>query len=328
VKAFKLSNPNSLESALAVLADARTAKSPAKVLAGGQDLLTEMQEHLVEPERVVNLKSIGGLDALDTAGSKMKLGALVTLARLGEDPNVKEHARVLHEAALSIASAQIRSTGTVGGNLCQRPRCWYYRIEGAKCLKKGGTECLSYGGLNKYNAILGGGPSYIVHPSDLAPALVALDASIRIDRKGGSRTLELSRFFTLPDEGDILRENVLTDDEVVTEISFATPVAGSRSTYIKFKERGSYDFALASVALALSFDGDVVRSARAVLGGVAPIPWRSLTAEQALVGQKLSEASGRAAAEEALRAAEPLGQNAYKVPLTKALIVRAVRSLA
>jgi len=328
VKAFKLSNPNSLESALALLADARAAKSPAKVLAGGQDLLTEMQEHLVEPDRVVNLKSIGGLDALDTAGPRIKLGALVTLARLGEDQNVKERARVLHEAALSIASAQIRSTGTVGGNLCQRPRCWYYRSEGAKCLKKGGTECLAYGGLNKYNAILGGGPSYIVHPSDLAPALVALDASIQIERKGGTRTLELARFFTLPIEGDILRENVLADDEVVTEISFPAPAAGSRSTYIKFKERGSYDFALASVALAVTLDGDVVRSARLVLGGVAPIPWRALGAEKALVGQKLGEAAGRAAAEEALRGAEPLGQNAYKIPLSKALIARAVQSLA
>lgn len=328
MKAFKLSNPKSLESALAVLADARAAKTSTKVLAGGQDLLTEMGEHLVEPDRVVNLKSIGGLDALDTAGPKWKLGALLTLARLGENADVKARARVLHEAAISIASAQIRSTGTVGGNLCQRPRCWYYRIEGAKCLKKGGTECFSYAGLNKYNAILGGGPSYIVHPSDLAPALIALDAEIQIEKKGATRTLALEKFFTLPADGDVTRENVLGDDEVVTEIRFAAPAANARSTYIKFKERSSYDFALASVALSVTLDGNVVQSARLVLGGVAPIPWRSTAAEKALVGKKLDESSGRAAAEEALRGAEPLGQNAYKIPLAKALITRAVQSLA
>lgn len=327
MKAFSYSSPRSLEGALALLAtpgqDGRTMP-----IAGGQDLLTEMKEHLAEPDRLVNLKHVTGLDAIETGADRWKVGALVTLSQLESHADVTSRARVLAEAANSIASPQIRSTGTVGGNLNQRPRCFYYRLEGAKCLKKGGTECFSYGGNNKYNAILGGGPSYIVHPSDLAPALVALDAEVElVSAASGARRLSLESFYTLPSQGDVTRETVLRPDELLTHVSIPAPAAGTRSTYVKFKERGSYDFALASVALVVTVEGGVVRRARLVLGGVAPTPWRVPAAEAALVGSRLDDETARKVADLALRGAEPLEGNAYKVPLTKALVVRAVRAL-
>jgi len=224
---------------------------------------------------------------------------------------------------------QIRNAGTVGGNLCQRPRCWYYRHEQAVCIKKGGSECFSYSGMNKYNAILGGGPSYIVHPSDLAPALVALGAEVTLKSKRGERVMPLEQFFTLPSEGSVLRENVLQPDEILTRVRVPAPQgAGWRSTYIKFKERGSYDFALVSVALAARLEGGVIKEARLVLGGVAPIPWRCSKAEKALVGRKLDAETSALAGKVALEGAQPLTYNAYKVPLAQGLITKALRAMA
>ena len=321
---FRLHNPESLDQAIALLDAPET-----KLLAGGQDLLTELKEHLVEPANLVNLKSIRGLDqiAFDGAGS-LSIGALATIATLAEHAQIGARVPLLAQAALSIGSPQIRSIGTLGGNLCQRPRCWYYRNENARCLKKGGTKCFSYGGLNKYNAILGGGPSYIVHPSDLAPALVALGAEVELMGKRGKRTLPLEKFFTLPADGSVLRENVLTSDEVLVRVTIAAPASGMRSTYLKFKERESFDFALSAVAACLWIEGGKIRALRLVLGGVAPIPWRSESAEKIALGQPANSESFATIAAEALREAEPMEHNGYKVPLTKALIVRALSQLA
>jgi xanthine dehydrogenase YagS FAD-binding subunit len=334
MKAFTLKNPTTLEKAIELLADrakggARGSRGKVQLLAGGQDLLTEMKEHLAQPEVLVNLKGVPGLDRIeiDPAGAA-KIGSLATIAALEEHDGVRARLPILAEAARSIGSPQIRSVGTVGGNLCQRPRCWYYRSEHAKCLKKGGSECFSYSGLNKYNAILGGGPSYIVHPSDLAPALVALEAKVAIRGASGERAVELERFFTLPSEGSVLRENVLAEDEVLVRVDVPAPAPGMRGTYFKFKERGSFDFALASVAALVRLEGGVVSKARIVLGGVAPIPWRAAEAEAALVGKALDEASWKAAGEAAVHGAEPLSQNAYKVPLVKGIVFRALQSLA
>ena len=334
MKAFTLKNPTTLDQAIEILgagarSGARGSHGKVQLLAGGQDLLTEMKEHLAEPEVVLNLKGIPGLadiqiDALGT----LSIGALATVAALEEHEGVRAKFPMLAEAARSIGSPQIRSIGTVGGNLCQRPRCWYYRSEHAKCLKKGGSECFSYSGLNKYNAILGGGPSYIVHPSDLAPALVALEAKALIRGASGERTVELERFFTLPSEGSVLRENVLAEDEVLVRVTVPAPATGMRGTYLKFKERGSFDFALASVAVAVSLEAGKISKARLVLGGVAPIPWRATEAEAALVGKAMDDASWKAAGEAAVHGAEPLGHNAYKVPLTKGLVFRALQALA
>jgi xanthine dehydrogenase YagS FAD-binding subunit len=297
-------------------------------LAGGQDLLTTMKEYASRPSRVVNLKQIKEMGGIDLAADgSLKIGALATLMALEEHAGVREKFAGLCEAAHSIASPQIRNVGTVGGNLCQRPRCWYFRLEHVKCLKKGGSTCYAATGENKYNAILGGGPSYIVHPSDLAPMLLALDANLTIAGTNGSRELKLAKFFTLPGEGNIRRENVLAESEIITAVS--VPATAMRSTYLKFKERESLDFAMSAVAVAVDLDGaKKVKTARIVLGGVAPIPWRAPKAETFLLGKTLDEASVKQAGVLALEGAAPLSQNAYKVPLTQTLVRRALMKLA
>jgi xanthine dehydrogenase YagS FAD-binding subunit len=329
VKAFEWVSPASVEEAVSLLKSAPTSREmdeAARPLAGGQDLLTTMKDYLTRPVRVVNLKGIRGLDKIEGDGKRgLRVGALVTLAQLEEHAVVRRDFPGLAEAAHSVATQQIRNLGTVGGNLCQRPRCWYYRLEEAVCLKKGGSECFAATGENKYNAILGGGPSYIVHPSDLAPVLVALGASVSVVGADGRRRIPLDKFFTLPSEGSIRRENVLKNDEIITEVNIPASPFAARSTYLKFKERESLDFALSAVAAAVEIGGDKrVRQARIVLGGVAPVPWRVPKAEEFLKGKALDAESLAGAARLALEGAEPLSKNAYKIPLTQTLVRRAL----
>jgi xanthine dehydrogenase YagS FAD-binding subunit len=297
-------------------------------IAGGQDLLTTMKDYTSRPVRVVNLKNIRGLNQITMNARGLTIGALVTLSELEEHAGVRKSFPGLAEAAHSIATPQIRNLGTVGGNLCQRPRCWYFRLEEVNCLKKGGSECYAAQGENKYNAIIGGGPSYIVHPSDLAPMLLALGASVNVVGTGGRRVIPLDKFFTLPSEGNIRRENVLKNDDIITEIVVpASPIA-ARSTYLKFKERESLDFALASAAVAVQTNGKTVRDARIVLGGVAPIPWRVPAAEKFVIGKSLTPDVLAQTAKIALADARPLEKNAYKVPLAQTLIRRALAKAA
>lgn len=329
MKAFEWVSPASVEEAVGLLKSAPTSRDmdeAARPLAGGQDLLTTMKDYLTRPVRVVNLKGIRGLDSIEGDGKKgLRVGALVTLAQLEEHAAVRRDFPGLAEAAHSVATQQIRNLGTVGGNLCQRPRCWYYRLEEAVCIKKGGSECFAATGENKYNAILGGGPSWIVHPSDLAPMLVALGASVNVAGVDGRRTIPLEKFFTLPNEGSVRRENVLKNDEIITEVVVPASGFAARSTYWKFKERESLDFALSAVAAAVELGaGGRVRQARLVLGGVAPVPWRVPKAEEFLKGKALDAESLAGAARLALEGAEPLSKNAYKVPLTQTLVRRAL----
>jgi xanthine dehydrogenase YagS FAD-binding subunit len=329
MKAFEWVSPASVAEAVSLLQSApatRDVDEAARPIAGGQDLLTTMKDYLTRPARVVNLKGIRGLDRVEGDGRKgLRIGALVTLAQLEENAVIGRDFPALSEAAHSVATQQIRNLGTVGGNLCQRPRCWYYRLEEAVCLKKGGTECFAAKGENKYNAILGGGPSYIVHPSDLAPVLVALGATLSVTGAEGRRTIPLEKFFTLPSEGSVRRENVLKNDEIITEIQVPASPFAARSTYLKFKERESLDFALSSVAVAVELGpGRAFKDARIVLGGVAPIPWRVPKAEGFLKGKTLSADTLAEAARLALEGAEPLEKNAYKIPLTQALVRRAL----
>ncbi|MBV9850688.1 MAG: xanthine dehydrogenase family protein subunit M [Armatimonadetes bacterium] len=330
MKAFELIHPQTVAEATRLLAEG--GYDAARPMGGGQDLLGTMKDYILTPDRVVDLKRIPGLSriAYDPAQG-LSLGALVTITEVEEHPGIRRHFAALAEAASSIASIQIRNVGTVGGNLCQRPRCWYYRNEHIVCLKKGGSKCYAApdSAENKYNAILGGGPSYIVHPSDLAPVLMAFSAVLTIAGPGGkARKLPIAEFFTLPGEGSVTRENVLQPGEIVTEVFVPASPLASRSTYLKFREKNSLDWALSSVAMALETDGGVVREARVVLGGVAPIPWRAKAAEDALRGQPLSESAIRAAAEASTEGAKPLSQNGYKVPLTHALVRRAAQVLA
>jgi xanthine dehydrogenase YagS FAD-binding subunit len=289
-----------------------------------------MKDYITRPARVVNLKSIRGLDRIaDDGKGGLRVGALVTLTQLEEDPVVHRNFPGLAEAAHSIATPQIRNLGTVGGNLCQRPRCWYFRLEEAVCLKKGGSECFAATGENKYNAILGGGPSYIVHPSDLAPMLLALGASVSVVGAAGKRIIPLDKFFTLPAEGNLRRENVLQNDDLITEIHVPASKFAAHSTYLKFKERDSLDFAMASVAAALTLgSSNTVTEARLVLGGVAPIPWRVPRAEAALIGKTMSDEVLLNIARIALEGAKPLEKNAYKIPLTQTLVRRALARAA
>jgi xanthine dehydrogenase YagS FAD-binding subunit len=329
MKAFEWVNASSVNEAVRLLTPAPAAPDmddAPRPIAGGQDLLTTMKDYTTRPVRVVNLKSIRGLNLIQgDARRGLTIGALVTLNQLEEHALVRTRFPGLAEAAHSIATPQIRNLGTVGGNLCQRPRCWYYRLEDVVCLKKGGSECYAEKGENKYNAILGGGPSYIVHPSDLAPMLVALGASVSVTGAGGTRMIPLEKFFTLPSEGSIRRENVLRNDDIITQIQVPASSFAAQSTYLKFKERESLDFALASVAAAVKLGANkTVTQARIVLGGVAPIPWRVPEAEKYLTGKTPSGEVLQETAKLALAGAKPLAQNAYKIPLTQTLVRRAL----
>ncbi|MDX6530727.1 MAG: xanthine dehydrogenase YagS FAD-binding subunit [Blastocatellia bacterium] len=333
MKAFEWISPSTLDDAVNALKTAPGFVDPddaARPIAGGQDLLTTMKDYITRPARVVNLKNIRGLDRIaDDGKGGLRFGALVTLTQLEEHPVVRRNFPGLSEAAHSIATPQIRNLGTVGGNLCQRPRCWYFRLEEAVCLKKGGSECFAATGENKYNAILGGGPSYIVHPSDLAPMLLALGASVSVVGAAGKRIIPLDKFFTLPAEGNLRRENVLKNDDLITEIHVPASKFAAHSTYLKFKERDSLDFAMASVAAALTMSANkTVTEARLVLGGVAPIPWRVPRAEAALIGKALSDEVLLSVARIALDGAKPLEKNAYKIPLTQTLVRRALARAA
>jgi xanthine dehydrogenase YagS FAD-binding subunit len=331
MKSFEWTNPASVSEAVKML----TVSTPGDIdeaprpIAGGQDLLTTMKDYTSRPVRVVNLKNIRGLNQIKVHGRGLTIGALVTLSELEEHADVRKSFPGLVEAAHSIATPQIRNLGTVGGNLCQRPRCWYFRLEEVNCLKKGGSECYAANGENKYNAIIGGGPSYIVHPSDLAPMLLALGASVTVVGAKGKRSVPLDKFFTLPSEGNIRRENVLKNEEIITEILVPSSPVAAHSTYLKFKERESLDFALASAAVAVELGANrEVKDARIVLGGVAPIPWRVPAAEKFVIGKSLTPDVLAETAKIALAEAKPLEKNAYKVPLTQTLVRRALAKAA
>lgn len=330
MKSFEWTNPTTINEAVKLLNVARPGNiadidEAPRPIAGGQDLLTTMKDYTSRPQRLVNLKKIRGLDRITLNARGLTIGALVTLSELEEHAGVRRSFPGLAEAALSIATPQIRNLGTVGGNLCQRPRCWYFRLEEVVCLKKGGSECYAATGENKYNAIIGGGPSFIVHPSDLAPMLVALGARVTVAGAAGRREIPLDKFFTLPAEGNIRRENVLQNDDLITEVFVPASALAARSTYLKFKERESLDFALASVAAAVQLAPNrTVRDVRIVLGGVAPIPWRVPAAEKFLAGKELKPDVLAEVAKIALAEAQPLEKNAYKVPLTQTLVRRAL----
>jgi xanthine dehydrogenase YagS FAD-binding subunit len=323
MKAFQHKDAKSVREAVSLLAQHSGKALP---IAAGSDLLGEMKDGIETPEVLVNLKTIPGLDQIRQQADTVSIGALVPIAEAAENQLLQKYFPVLVEAAAVIASPQIRNVGTVGGNLCQRPRCWYYRSN-LVCLRKGGKVCYAPVGENRYHAILGGGPSYIVHPSDLAPALISLDAKARIASPSGDRTIPLEQFFALPSV-NVRRENILKPNEILTEILIPLPAPGTRSTYWKQMERDAWDFALVSVAAAVRQNNGKVEQARIVMGGVAPIPWRSREAEAALTGKLLDAAAAAEAAEHAMKAAHPLRDNAYKVDLSKAIIRGALLRLA
>jgi xanthine dehydrogenase YagS FAD-binding subunit len=326
MKSFANANPRDLKEAVA-LAQQATRNGRAAVFAGGgSDLLVLVKDEIVSPDLIVNLKGIGKADPVSVARDGVTIGGLVTLDALSGNAAVRGQYAVLAEAAESVATPQIRSVGTLAGNVCQRPWCWYFR-NGFPCFKAGGKTCFTPTGENQFHAIFGGGPSYIVHPSDTAPALLALDASFQIVGPAGERMLPAAEFFVTPRQNPA-RENVLANDEVLASVRVPVAAAGTRSTYQKVMDREAWTHAVVSAAVVLQMDGDVCRAARIVLGGVAPIPWRVPEAEKLLIGQRVTEALAQQVGEAAVAGARPLSKNAYKVPLTESLVQRTVSELA
>jgi len=311
---------------LAQAKDAVQEKAWSQYKAGGIDVIDHLKEHLEEPPRLVDLKGIPGLaDIKVEADGSLRIGALVKLADIAADDRIRKSHTALAIAAGETASPQVRNVATVGGSVLQRPRCWYYRLEDYKCLKKGGDVCFAVGGENRYHVIFGGGPSYAVHPSNTAVALVALGASFVFDGPKGARTVAASDFFQLPSK-NALAENIIEVAEVLTEVR--VPAASGRSIYDEVRERQAFDWPLVSMAASVKLEAGIVKEARVVLGAVAPIPWRSPRAEAVLVGKPLNEATLQDAARAAIVGAAPLSDNGYKVGLVQTLVRRTLAQLA
>ncbi|KAF0246568.1 MAG: xanthine dehydrogenase YagS FAD-binding [Planctomycetota bacterium] len=310
--------------------DARTAeeaaallsKKGAMALGGGVDLLGEMKEGIRAPEHIVNLRSIPGLDKIQKTDRGWRVGATALLTDIADHADLRKDLPGFAESAEAVATPQIRNQGTIGGNLAQRPRCWYYRAAEFACVKKGGKGCPAEKGENRYLAIFGDGPCHIVHPSDCAPMLVALDARLFLRGPDGARDLPIADFYELPSK-NALCEFTLKPGEFIEAVEI--PTALPRSTYVKIREKDSFDFAIAACAIAGKIDGDHFTDARVVLGGVAPVPWRSVTAEANLRKNTIADAV-EPASNSATDGARPMSQNAWKIPMTKAAVARAIRS--
>jgi xanthine dehydrogenase YagS FAD-binding subunit len=322
LKRFSYIRAKSVDEAISHL-----AAEDSRLHAGGTDLLGCLREGIVDANKVVSISGIPELQGIrKTGNSGLRIGALTTLSEVSRNPLIRKNYTALAMAAEEVASPQLRNQGTLGGNICQRPRCWYYRGE-FHCLRKGGDQCFAVGGENAFHCIFGGDGCYVVHPSDTAPALAALDARVHIKGRVGKRTLPIEKFYVLPEE-DVSRETVLEAGEIVTEIELPPPVKGVKSAYRKVRARRSWDFSLAGVALAVGYDGDQVKSARVFLSGAAPVPWRSKAVEEVIVGNRVDERTIQRAVEAAVLNAKPMEQNAYKIRLFKGIMEEELRKIA
>ncbi len=320
---FEILTPSTLEEARAMLVEQGGA---ASVFAGGTDLLGELKQGTSSPAYLVNIGRIKGMRDIESSEGFTTLGSLVTLAEIAGDSCISERHPALTQAAASVATPQIRNAGTLGGNLCQRPRCWYYRSAAFDCLKKGGDTCFAVDGGNKYHAILGAERCHIVHPSDTAVALTALNAEVEIFGEGGLRRVPIGGLFVGP-EVDILSETSLGAGDILTRVVIPGSGSGGRSVYLKAKERQAYDFALVSVGGYMEVADGVVADARIALGGVAPTPYFARAASDALRGIRADVVDARAVGRMAVEGAEPMSENGYKVRLASNLVARAVRIL-
>jgi xanthine dehydrogenase YagS FAD-binding subunit len=319
---FSYQRAGSLKDAVSSL-----SKGDSRIHAGGTDLLGCLRDHVFTTGMVVSISGLRDLQGIrETAEGGLVIGALTTITEVGENRTIRERYPALAQAAAEVASPQLRNQGTIGGNLCQKPRCWYYRGD-FLCLRKGGERCYAVAGENHYHCIFGGDRCYIVHPSDTAPALVAYGAKVRIAGSAGWREVSLDGFFVLPSK-DVTRETVLEQGEIVTEVILPPPVSGMKSAYRKVRARRSWDFALAGVALALRMSGGKVSDARIVLSGAAPVPWRSVDAEKALIGNAIDEDTIKRVSASSVKGAQPLKHNAYKIPLFRGMIEEELMNMA
>ncbi len=298
----------------------------AIVKANGIDLLDLLKEGLLKPSKIVSLSEVPGLDEVaEEKDGGLKIGPMVTLAALFENELVQHRYPALADALGGAASPQIRNVASLGGNLLQRPRCWYFRSQAFRCLRKGGGHCFAITGENQYHAIFNNMPCAIVHPSTAATVLVALGATIELTGPDGTaRRILLEDFFVLPDR-DVQRENDLKPQEILTAIRLPKPSAGLRMAHIKQGEKDSFDWPIADVAVALDLDaGGTCRRAAIVLGAAAPVPHRAIAAEAALVGKRIDENAAAEAGRAALEGATPLSKNGYKLPLFETVVRRAI----
>ena len=324
MKAFAYVNATSEREVVAAL----KTDGIALPLAGGQDLLARMKDYIDSPDRLVNLKNALDATVTSTPDGGVKIGAAMKIIDLYENRQVARLYPAVNAAAIEIGTPQIRHQGTVGGNINQRPRCWYYRNEEFVCYKKGGSRCFAVDGENQYHAIFGNeGPSHIVHPSSLAVPFVAYGARFRVLGPTGEREVAASDFFTMPTLANVLKENVLEDEEILTHVILPAP-GNVKSGHYEVRYKASHDWPLAFTTVVLTMNGNRIGSARVVLGAVAPVPWRSKPAETALAGKPLNEDTATLAAEAAVGEAKPMSQNGYKVQIAKTAVKRAVMRAA
>ena len=320
MRPFELCKPASLEEAFQMLTQNATFK------AAGIDLLDLMKERVYTPARVVNLGGIAALRGITAdASGAVQIGAGATLAELAAHAVVRKQLAGLADSAEDAATPQVRNRATMAGNLLQKPRCWYYRSADFVCSKRGGSECCALTGRNRYHAIFATGTCPVVHASNIAPALVALDAKVEIQGAKGKRTVALEQLYRVPAKATDA-EHTLAADEVI--LSVQVPTTKALSAYVESREKESFDWAQVAAAVALTVDGGKIQGARIVLGAVAPIPWRVPKAEAALLGKEPGEAAFHAAAEAAFADATPLSENAYKIQVGKAILIDALTKAA
>ena len=300
----------------------------AAVHAGGTDLIGCLREGIMDVDKVVSLSALQDLKQIkETADGGLVIGALATITEVSESPLVRKKYPGLAQGASEVASPQLRNQGTIGGNLCQKPRCWYYRGE-FHCLRKGGDTCYALAGEHQFHAIFGHDRICIItHPSDTAPPLAAMSAKVRTMGPDGKRTIPVENLHVLPRE-NVQAETILKPGEVITHIELPRPPATLRSAYRKVRARRSWDFALAGVALALEMDGDRVKNGRVVLSGAAPVPWRSQPVEDVIQGRRLDAATIEKAAAAVIEGADPLPGNTYKLDLFKGVIEEELAKIA
>jgi len=324
MRSFEYASPTTKDQAIALLG---TSWGHAELLAGGTDLLALMKDDVVHPKRLVNIKQIQEMSGVTVGPKGLRIGALTTLGELADNVNVVKDYPALAEAINDAASPQIRNMATLGGNLCQRPRCWYFRGGFGLLPKNESGKDLVTGGENRYHAILGNdGPAKFVSPSSIVPVLVSYGASIRLVGPKGSRELPLERFYVIP-KTETEREHDLRPNEIVSEL-IVPPASGMKIAHYEIRQKQAFDWPLAVAAVNLTMNGSLVQSARVVIGYVAPTPWRSAEAEGALAGKSVSEDIAKAVADAALQGARPLSQNAYKVQLAKVAVKRAILKAA
>ena len=322
---FQLLQPTSVAEACTLLA----SDGNALPLAGGTDLLSEIRDGTASPGALVSLDAIQdpnlhGITATPDGG--FRIGALTTIADIASHPDLRARYAALVQAAAGLATPQVRNLGTLGGNLNQRPRCWYYRHPLTVCLKRGGDRCYAVQGVGKYLCVTGGDRCFIVHPSDTAVALTALGASVEIATGNGARTMPIDQFFIGPDV-DITRETILRPGELLASVSLPVAVENQYSMYVKARERESGDFALVSVAAVLTVGNGTVTSASVVLGGVAPTPYRATATEEYLTNRSTDSVSAEHAGSIAIIDPRPLPDNTYKLPMAANLVNRAIDTL-